>query len=87
MSNHATTQIVVSPVPAQSKNDAPVIMRARLCLQFLQQSRAIHADGFKSYGVFSVKAGSSPFRPLDVRFFDPTQNRRNSPEYRAAFEA
>jgi len=87
MSSHATTQIVISPVPAESNNDEPVIMPARLCLQLLQRSRAIHADGFKSYGVFSVKAGGSPFRPLDVRFFDPTQNRRNSPEYRAAFEA
>jgi proteasome lid subunit RPN8/RPN11 len=87
MSSYSAKQIVVSPVPAEYRNHEPVIMPARLCLQFLQHSRAIHADGFKSYGVFTVEAGGSTFRPVDVRFFDPTQNRRNSPEYRAAFEA
>src|SRR5215216_7554198 len=87
MVNYSTKQMVVSHVPAASKEDEPVIMPARLCLQFLRQASAIHAHGFKSYGVFTAEAGASIFRPVDVRFFDPKQNRRNIPQNRAAFEA
>jgi len=87
MINYLTQQMVVSQVPAGSKEDQPVIMPARLCLHFLRQASAIHAHGFKSYGVFTAEAGGSIFRPVDVWFFDPKQNRRNIPHNRAAFEA
>jgi proteasome lid subunit RPN8/RPN11 len=87
MSSYLTKQLVASPVSAGSKKDQPVIMPAQLCLKFLRQASAIHAQGLKSYGVFTAEPGGSPFRPANVHFFDPQQNRRNIPENRAAFEA
>jgi len=87
MSGNSTKRMSISSEPASSGTDEPVIMSARLCLQFLRQARTIHERGLKSYGVFVAKAAGPAFRPVDVRFFDSTQNRRNSPQNRAAFEA
>jgi proteasome lid subunit RPN8/RPN11 len=87
MSSCLTKRMVVSPVPAGSTTDEPIIMPARLCLQFLRQASIIHAHGLKSFGVFTARAGGPTFRPVDVLFFDPRQNRRNTPKNRAAFEA
>ena len=87
MSNFPTKSMVVSLPPAQLATDEPIRMAARLCLQFLRQATAIHSDGFKAYGVFTAPVGESPFRPVDVRFFDAHHNCRNSPQHRPAFEA
>ena len=87
MSSYPTKSVVVSPPPTHVATDEPIRMAARLCLCFLQQATAIHSHGFKAYGVFTAPAGGSPFRPVDVRFFDAHHNCRNSPQHRPAFEA
>jgi proteasome lid subunit RPN8/RPN11 len=87
MLSYTIKQMVISSEPASSQTDAPIIMAARLCLRFLQQARAIHTHGLKSYGVFTAEAGGSPFLPADVWFIDPKQNRRNNPQHRPSFEA
>ena len=50
-------KMVVSPEPASSQNDEPVVMGAELCLEFLRQTKAIDEIGLKSYGVFSASRG------------------------------
>src|ERR671929_902494 len=75
------------PPPTIAPAVEPSPSAPRLCLCFLQQATAIHSHGFKAYGVFPAPAGGSPFRPVDVRFFDAHHNCRNSPQHRPAFEA
>ncbi|MEZ4656068.1 MAG: hypothetical protein R2911_00680 [Caldilineaceae bacterium] len=80
-------KMVISPEVTDAHKDEPIVMSPRIVLDFIAQAKQVHAEGLKSYGVFTAEAEGTEFRAAGVRFFDSAQNRRNVPENRAAFEA
>ncbi|EKU99240.1 hypothetical protein Lepto7375DRAFT_1263 [Leptolyngbya sp. PCC 7375] len=69
------------------KNSPGINMSAELFLQFLSEASKHHAIGLKSFGVFLSPLHSSEYSPNNVIFCNSKENRRNSPDNRAVFEA
>jgi proteasome lid subunit RPN8/RPN11 len=70
-------------------SDQCVGLSAALLDRFRRRATAVHGAGLKSYGLLVAEPGSSgfPYCATDVVFFDSTNNRRNDPWVRSAFEA
>lgn len=66
-----------------------VAMSADLCWRLLVTARRMNEQGLKGFGVLVADPTDPrmPYTASDVIFFDPTLNRRNDLQYRAAFRA
>jgi proteasome lid subunit RPN8/RPN11 len=65
-----------------------VLLSAPLFIRFIETVAAIHAGGFKAFGLFATPAeGGRDHVPSDVYFLDPTRNQRNHEAHRPTFEA
>lgn len=66
-----------------------VTLPAEVCWRMLVTSRRMNEQGLKGFGVLVADPDDPrmPYTATDVIFFDPTRNRRNDVEYRAAFRA